>query len=492
LLLLPLLLGGVPSAAIADPPLRSPGAGSRRGEWMPHAVDSRLSHASLSPVLDSYQPWRDPGDRPDRTVYGYWPFWGAELSSVPIAELTHLAIFSVELQADGTLGETQRWHQYAPEAMALAAPYGVHVHLCLTSFSDAVMAAVLPSPAKRAIAVSQLADLVAAYAAQGVNLDFEGLDYDLKADFVSFVSETSAAVDEVYLAMPAVDWTGAYDFDQLAFASDGLFIMGYGYHWSGGDPGPIAPLYGGSPWGVYCLDWTVADYRTWGAPEQSLVLGLPLYGRDWPTTGSQVPGQATGSGSAVLYRDAVPQGEGYGRHWEELTHTPYAFPTEYRQLWYDDAVSLDDKSAYAVAEQLQGFGFWALTYAGADSALWSVVDAASHFDVVVEPPQPGRPGELNTLSARNVTPGGRVDFLWGRAEGEAPLADCTRPLGVGDPHHLGGAAADADGVASIQVMVPPAAAGVDLLLQAVEVGDCETSELLRFRFFDSRPQVLGP
>ena len=69
-------------------------------------------------------------------------------------------------------------------------------------------------------------------------VDIEGLNRDLKDDFVRFVEECSEVFDEVVLAMPAVDWSGAYDYDALANASDGLFIMGYGYHWSGGSPGP--------------------------------------------------------------------------------------------------------------------------------------------------------------------------------------------------------------------------------------------------------------
>ncbi len=480
LLLVPALLRPALADAPPQPFAGDPGA----IEWMPHARDAERFHPRRPPALNGYQPWRDPADRPDLTVYGYWPYWGSDLAGVPISELTHLAVFSVELQADGTLAETQRWHDYGPQAVALAAPYGVHVHLCLTSFSDAVMASVLPSATRRATAIAELSALVDAYGADGVNLDFEGLDYPLKDDFVTFVNEVGAALEEVYLAMPAVDWAGSYDYDQLALASDGLFIMGYGYHWSGGDPGPIAPLYGGSPWGIYALDWTVADYRAWGAPDASLVLGLPLYGRDWPTTGSQVPGHAAGSGSAVLYRDAVPQGLAYGRRWESQTHTPYAFPSEYRQLWYDDALSIDDKSSYAAAEQLQGFGFWALTYADADPELWSVIDRVSHFDVRVETPQPGRAGEVNTLVAHNVTPGGRVDFIWGLRAGSAPLPECDRSLAIADPRHIGAAIASSEGEAHIQVFVPPTAAGVEILLQAAEAGDCETSNVAVFRFPD--------
>ncbi|MEC7987401.1 MAG: glycosyl hydrolase family 18 protein, partial [Myxococcota bacterium] len=62
-----------------------------------------------------------------------------------------------------------------------------------------------------------------------------------------------------------------------------------GYHWKGGDPGPVDPLFGGSPWSVYSLEWTVEDYRDKGVPDNKIILGLPLYGREWPTENNDVP-----------------------------------------------------------------------------------------------------------------------------------------------------------------------------------------------------------
>ena len=267
-------------------------------ELMPHAA--LLEQAALvappSGDVEPLPPMRMAGDPPDITVYGYWPYWGDPLNTVPWDQMTHVAIFDVELNSDGTLGQTSRWHDNAADAVALAAPYGVKVHLCITSFSDSTMSSVLSSASKRADVINELADLVDMYSAHGVNVDFEGLDYDLKTEFVSFVQELSAQVDEVYVATPPIDWSGSYDYDELAFASDGLFIMGYNYHWSGGDPGPNAPLYDSATWGSYGLDWTVTDHMTWGAPADSLVLGLPLYGYDCPSTSNSVPGTATGSG----------------------------------------------------------------------------------------------------------------------------------------------------------------------------------------------------
>lgn len=310
---------------------------------------------------------------PDVTVYGYWPYWGESLSTIPFHRITHLALFQVTLDSDGGLSDTDHWTDYVGTALSLAEPYGVRIHLCVTCFDSDVMSAVFSSAQRRERAISEMVALVEDYGAHGVNIDVEGLPSSLKSEFTAFISDLNQRVDDLYLATPAVDWSAAYDYDQLALHSDGLFIMGYAYHYSSGDPGPVGPLYGGDPWSDYCLEWTVEDYRDNGAPDDRLVLGLPLYGYEWPTTGTDVPGTATGDGTAVFFTEAVADGEQYGRQWDSVTHTPYAFPTGTSQLWYDDTESLEDRIAYAVGEGLAGIGFWALTYEEGDAGFWDMV-----------------------------------------------------------------------------------------------------------------------
>ena len=449
-----------------------------RADWSAHA--ELLADPALTALPDHRvpppQPLRAPNDRPDVTVYGYWPYWGDPLDTLMWDQLTHVAIFNVDLNADGTLAQTQRWNSVAAQAMQLAAPYGVRVHLCVTSFSDTITNSVLSSPAYRATAIQQLGNLVDAYGAHGINIDVEGLDYAQKANFVSFVREADARFDDVFVAMPAVDWSGAYDYDQIALASDGLFIMGYGYHWSGGGPGPVAPLYGGAPWAVHSLSWTVDDYRTWGAPDDRIVLGLPLYGYDWPTTSTAIPGTATGSGTASVYTSAVASAAVHGRRYDAQTETPYSFPSSTRQLWYEDAESLAAKIQYAVDEQIQGVGFWALTYDDADPALWRAVDAITHLAPSgpdVAGLSPGRAGTVNTLTVRDASPAARVSLVAGYLPGSTAVPGCAglavpfaRPLLLGD------VVADAAGAASLNLFIPRTVAGRTVQIQAVDLAAC--------------------
>ena len=200
------------------------------------------------------------------------------------------------------------------------------------------------------------------------------------------------------MAMPAIDWSGAFDYDELSKAADGLFIMSYGYHWSGGDPGPLAPLAGGDPWSVYSIQWTVDDYRSWGASDDKLIIGLPLYGRSWPTTDNGVPGEATEEGTSVVWASSHSQGQATGRLWDSVTSTPYTFPDSTHQLWYDDVESLEIKIDWIVQEGIQGLGFWALTYDDADPDLWTMVDALTRH-------QGGQDSEPDTTDSRQPDTG---------------------------------------------------------------------------------------
>ena len=285
------------------------------------------------------------------------------------------------MNTNGQITDTAYWHSVAEDLVTKAHGMGVKVHLCLTSFSDSVNNVVLPSASKRAVAAEQLASLVNSYGADGVNIDIEGMDASQRINLNLFTAEVAALVPEVVLATPAIDWSNAYDYDTLADISDGLFLMGYDFHWSGGDPGPVDPLYGGSPWSQWSLDWSVQDYLSKGVPEDKLILGMALYGRRWDTPNSNVPGTASsnGSSSSATMSSAVQEANQNGSLFDSVTRTPYVlYP--YEQLWYGDVESVRERIRYATDQNLQGVGFWALSYENGVAGFWDMVNAETVFE----------------------------------------------------------------------------------------------------------------
>ena len=346
----------------------------------PHA-DDEAAHLGAPHWVAPPHPRQDappPSDpTPDMTVYAYHAYWGDDPTQLHWDQLTHVAIFDVVLDGDGTLSSTSNWTDVAADVVAAAHAHGVKVDVCVTSFDGSTQSAVLTSPERRSTAVAALAALVNDYGADGVNVDVEAMDDSLSGDFVQFITELHASVDEVYIATPAVDWLGAYDYSELAANSEGLFIMGYGYYWTGGGPGPNDPLYGGGDWSTYSLEWSIEDYETYGAPVDKIVLGLPLYGQEWPAD-HDIPGSASDDGWSVVMSDAVAAAGTYGANYEPTTHSDYTLPPG-DQLWYDDNDAIRERIAFARDQGLQGVGFWAVGYEGDDADFWPMVAEETTF-----------------------------------------------------------------------------------------------------------------
>ncbi|MCA9491663.1 MAG: glycoside hydrolase family 18 protein [Myxococcales bacterium] len=478
---MPLVL--LSAVALADTPHDGPAAiPGLVHEWKPHAT-VLPQRPNPNQRAGTYTQLRASNDRPSVTVYGYWPYWTDPLSTMPWDQLTHIAIFDINTDASGNLTNTTHWTSNAANAVALAAPHNVKVHLCLTSFDDVVMNSVLSSASNRSRLVTNLRNQVNAYGADGVNIDFEGLDAPQKANFVSFLQELSAQVDEVYVAMPAVDWNGSYDYDQIAFATDGLFVMGYDYYWSGGNPGPVSPLYGSARWGTYSLDWSLTDYRTWGAPDASIVMGLPLYGQNWPTTNNNVPGTRTANASSVTFGQATIDYTNYTRHYDTQGDSPYAFRTATSQEWVDDAESVETKADWAVAQNIQGIGFWAMGYDDADVDLWSRLDTISHQGGMQVTVSPGVAGQVNTFSVTGGPANRNVRLAYGgNASGTTAIPGCSNSVQIQGAGVLGSANTDAQGRATFQVNVPGNYSGVTGRFQAVIPSNCQVSSVLIDRF----------
>ena len=137
-------------------------------------------------------------------VYGYYASWAGTVADIRWDRVSHVALFDVELTETGELANTYLVTDVLEEALALAEPYGVRVHIAVICFDDVVMAAVLSDPIKRGLAIDQLQELVDDYGAHGVSVDFEGMNAANIDDLVAFVEELQAAVPEVTGAAPAL------------------------------------------------------------------------------------------------------------------------------------------------------------------------------------------------------------------------------------------------------------------------------------------------
>ncbi|MBU0639457.1 MAG: hypothetical protein KKB50_11380 [Planctomycetes bacterium] len=320
--------------------------------------------------------------QPCATIFGYLPYWSSS-QYLQFDLLTHLACFSVEVNANGSLGNDHGWPWTS--VINTAHQNGVKVILVATLFdSDDILTLITNSTYKDIFFVNIKAKMLEGDA-DGLNIDFEGGASAWKAHINAFMAELTAYLhaelpgSEVSFAGPSVNWSGAWELEGLAASCDAIFIMGYAFwgSWSS-TSGPNAPLTGGT----YNITNTVlTQYApvTQNNPEK-LILGVPYYGHHWTTTSSAARASVISFISSTRFYNDQPNSQVYGVQWEDLSQTPWYRWNDganWNQVWFDNAGSLGLKYDLATDNQLQGVGMWALGYDGSRPELWAVLDA--HF-----------------------------------------------------------------------------------------------------------------
>jgi spore germination protein YaaH len=238
---------------------------------------------------------------------------------------------------------------------------------------------ILTDPVVRARVLAGLVRIAEVPADAGVNLDFENdgpHDRAALSSFVRTLADTlhrdgrklSVDVDGVAKEDASIG-TGFYDDRALAQAVDYVFVMAWGTHWEGSSPGPIAPI-------SYVA--AVARYLASLPNAGRFVLGVPMYGLDWPVPeggSSPAGGRRAGraSASALRYANIVALARSVGADpLQDLTVDEPTFSYRHdgveHKVWYMNAESIADRLRIAKTYGLQA-GLWRL--GGEDQTLWA-------------------------------------------------------------------------------------------------------------------------
>jgi len=156
------------------------------------------------------------------------------------------------------------------------------------------------------------------------------------------------------------EWGAPFDFRALGRVADFLTLMAYNQHSASSPPGPVA----GYDWAKAALDYAVR--RVSGT---KLLLGVPLYGREWVETS-----QGTTSRS-LAYKDLTPYLESHGSEprWDVRWRTTWFQVRDgetQRTAWFDDTRSLREKLRLIQLYHLHGFAAWRLGVE--DPQFWSL------------------------------------------------------------------------------------------------------------------------
>ena len=318
--------------------------------------------------------------RVQKEVFGYHPYWmGDSYQTYHYDLLTTIAYFAVELNSNGTIGETNDWPNN--DLISLAHDNGVRVCLVAQNFNESEINMLLNNETHRQTAINNLLSLVSEANADGINIDFENISNSQRNNLTTFIQDlanefhSQIAGSQVTIAIPAVDWADAFDIASLAQAADSLVIMGYDYHWSTAqEAGPIAPFANSDLWGNYSITSTVETYLSEsGNLNEKLILGLPYYGYDWVVVNHDLPSRTYQAGDSKTYIEIIDDLENYERIWDEYSKAPY-YKYNSHQVWYEDAESLAYKYDLVNNSALGGIGIWALGYDGSQPELWQLID----------------------------------------------------------------------------------------------------------------------
>ncbi len=329
----------------------------------------------------------------NRTVYGFLPYWGND-TWLRYDLISILACFCVDMNSSGTISAWNGFPSLFSDAIDSTNAAGGIAIVTVVNFSSAGIHSILTT--NRDAAIATIVDLIDSNPVDGVSIDFENVgsgDRDNLTDFMlELRSELQAAVPGSHLSIctPAVDWSGAFDYAELADICDALFIMCYPFHGSWSTvAGPCCPLtgWGSTPESSANMIWCLGDYATY-APGQhdKIVVGLPYYGHEWETAGSSSHSSVTGGYLTLFYTALADRAAAYGRLWDDESLTPwYAYYSgSWNQGWYDDEESLELKYDIVREADLQGVGIWALGYDGSRDELWNCLEDAFSGEVWID------------------------------------------------------------------------------------------------------------
>lgn len=320
---------------------------------------------------------------PEVTVFGYLPYWirSQAYAHLRFDLLTHIAIFSIEVNADGSLGNAHGWPWN--DVINRAHSAGVKVILTATLFSGSDILTLISNPTYKQRFFEGIKAKMVGGQADGVNIDFEGgRSSGWPAKINAFMAELTDYLhreipgSEVSFAAPVINWGQDFDLPGLAQSCDYLFIMGYAFwgSWST-TSGPNSPLTGP---GHNISSSLNSDYNivVQNTPDR-LVLGLPYYGHHWKTATGDAGSSVIEFMASTFFSSSQPGSETYGLLWHESSQTPwykYHDGDTWHQVWFDDDSSLGLKYDFAMSKNLRGVGMWALGYDGARQELWNLID----------------------------------------------------------------------------------------------------------------------
>jgi spore germination protein YaaH len=327
--------------------------------------------------------------RLSKTVFDYFPSWlnyDSIIQNIRFDLLTHIGIFSFDVDSSGNLKNPNSWPW--KRLISLARENHVKIILTVSSLDSAIIHKILNTKGNQNRLFSNILNRIISDTLQGVNIDFENLfDSDKSVqikDFLRNLKDTLFSVNrdlELSFTSPAVNWGNYWDFTGLAQICDYLFVTCYDYFGSWSSvTGPSSPFSGTQPFLTHNVMTTInEDYKN--VDRNKLILGLPYYGNWWQTK-SKEPYTPIDSISgkwikSLYYNEIINSYSQKEKVRDSISGTPFLRWQEesnWNQIWYDDDTSIGVKYDFALQKNLKGIGIWALGFDNGRQELWNEIE----------------------------------------------------------------------------------------------------------------------
>jgi cortical fragment-lytic enzyme len=380
---------------------------------------SRKTNTKRTPVHRNIYRRKVLNARPLRMFYYFDDTRGFESLESHGPGITVLAPQCIAVNSDGTI------HGSIPArvvATAKEAQLPIMPLIFNQGFDRGTVSALLHSTAAQERAVRAMAEIADRDDVVGFQIDFENMapaDHHLFSLFVRRAAARmhqngrllSVAVTPQFSEVKPADrrhrkiirdeWSGAYEYRALGRYADLITLMTYDHSGRNGPPGPIAG---------YAWVRTAVKFAIQRVPHTKLLLGLPLYGREWTVGGNSTQSRSLTFGAI---RSLIERPEIHVQ-WDAQWRSPwfeYSDGTSQRTVWYEDSRSLKEKLDLMEEFGLRGFAAWRLGDEGPD--FWPLI-ASTKIEHIRRPTErrrhivqtkPGAKIEPHSISAPSSVAG---------------------------------------------------------------------------------------
>lgn len=318
------------------------------------------------------------------TVFGWHPYWmGNAYKSYNFSLLSTISYFSYELEPN--TGDPVTVHDWKTTSLIDSAKvHGCEVLLSVTNFGERKNNLFLKNKQAQKKLIDNLQSLLNERGAHGVNIDFENVPSYRKAEFRTFLIDLTQSLRQanakykVSLTLPAKDFDAIYDITELNNYIDLFIIMGYDFYGKYSSvAGPVSLASSGDIWWEYNLEGSISEYEVAGVPKNKMIMGLPYYGAEWQTTDLTIPSKAERFINYLTYKNIRDRFQNLECCEDQNSGSKYHVYRDaqdnYRQIWYEDTLTLGKKYDMIKNHELGGVAIWALGYDNGYDDLWKLL-----------------------------------------------------------------------------------------------------------------------